>query len=631
MAKTDSIGSKVKFVYDFLKQGNTEFTLNSCIELTQSLSNLIVRSGLWQISLYTKDGKLLAYSQQASNKDLMSGYVFHTKGTKYFYSRIKQGALFVKAKRKKSNKKPLPYLAEQIKNPMSSQKITSFTEINNNICIKTMIPVFANQYNSKTQKTDKVVCGKIVAFQRIGSLFAKRMAHLSGMDINMFLSTGIKVAGTLPGYDHIIIPKTFSPTKGKKEVINDIVVQDQGYFQSALPLFDKDKLSGWVSADTSTAVALSNTRQLIMMLMGVFLVCLIVVMPFIYWLATSFVRIVNTVVEGLKDIAEGEGDLTRRLEVQSKDELGELATWFNIFMEKLQQIIKEIADSIAITNDSSTELGQLSMQMTKGAENVSLESEKIAAASESVNQNISSIAAAMEQSSINLSTVAAAAEEMTATINEIGQNSSSANSISFQAADQIQKASQRVTDLGMSVQEIGKITDVINEISEQTNLLALNATIEAARAGEAGKGFAVVASEIKELAVQTAGATSEIKTKIDGIQQSTATTIDDIQNTTSIIDKVNESVTAIASAIEEQSATTREIADNIGQASNGVQEANKNVAETTAAMNQMANNASNANEQAKNMFEQSNVIKDNIGNVAKMTNQVDDLVKQFQV
>ncbi len=631
MAKTDGIGSKVKFIYDFMKQGNAEFTLSSCIEVTQSLSNLIARSGLWQISVYTKDGKLLAYSESVSEKNLLSGYVFHTKGDKYFYSKIKEGDLFVKAKRKQGSEKPLPYLSEQVENPASSKKIVSFSEVNKTICIKTIIPVFSNQYNSKTKTMEKIVCGKIIVYQRLGNSFTKRMAHLSGLDINLFSASGHKIAGTLTGYDQIIIPKKFQSVKKGKPSINDITIGDQGYFQEAMPLFDGDKLSGWVSENASKTTAMANTRQLTMMLLGVFLACLIIVIPFIYWLAASFVRIVNNVVDGLRDIAEGEGDLTRRLEVKSKDELGELAGWFNIFMEKLQQIIRKITESISIVDSSSTDLGQLAIQMTQGAENVSNESKNIAASSESVNQNIGSIAAAMEQSSTNLSTVATAAEEMTATINEIGQNSAAANSISSKAAVQMQSASHAVTDLGVSVQEIGKVTDVIDEISEQTNLLALNATIEAARAGEAGKGFAVVANEIKELAVQTAGATSEIKTKINLIQQSTAKTVNDIQSTATIIDKVNESVTAIASAIEEQSATTREIADNIAQASSGVQEVNRNVAETTTIVNEMAENSSTTNKQAKNMFEQSNVIRKNTDNVAQKAKQVDELVKQFQV
>ncbi len=631
MIKTDSMGSKVKFIYDFIKQGNAEFTLNSCTEVTQSLSNLIARAGLWQVAVYTKDGQILGYSQQISDKNLISGYALNEKTNTYFYSKIKEGDLFVKAKRNKTKKKPLPYLAENIQKPTNPLTTTSFTTINNAICIKTVIPIFAKKYNVKLHKTKKVVYGKIVAYQRIGAVFTKRMAHLSGININLFFADGRKTAGTLPEYNKIVIPKDFNPVKNEKPVINDINIAGKEYFQEAMPLFDGDKLTGWISENASKAVAMANTRQLTIILLGVFLACLIIVMPFIYWFASSFVRIVNTVVEGLKDIAQGEGDLTRRLDIKSKDELGELAKWFNIFMEKLQEIIKEIVGNIATINDLSAKLGELSLQMTRGAELVSNESESISNASESVNENIGSIAAAMEQSSINLSTVASAAEQMTATIDEIGKNSTSANSISSKAVDQIQAASQQVTALGEAVQEIGKVTDVINEISEQTNLLALNATIEAARAGDAGRGFAVVANEIKELAVQTANATSEIKAKINGIQQSTATTVNDIQNTTGIIDTVSESVAAIASAIEEQSATTREIADNIAQASGGVQEVNANVAETTSIVSQMAENSSEATKQAKDMFEKSTTIKDSAGNMVTMAGKVNNLVKRFKV
>ncbi len=631
MIKAGSIGSKVKFIYDFIKQGNADFTLNSCTELTQNLSNLIAQSGLWQISVYTQDGKLLAYSQQVSDKYLISGYVLHTKGDKYFYSKIKKGDLFVKAKRNKTDKKPLPYLMERIQKPELPAKIVSFTPINKSICIKTIVPIFANKYNPKLHKTEKIICGKVLAYQILGNDFTNRMAHLADMDINIFLANGLKAAGTLSDYNKIILPKDIEPIKNSKPLINDINIAGKAYFQEVMPLFDGEKLTGWISENESKAVAMANTRQLTMMLIGVFIACLIIVIPFIYWFASSFVRIVNTVVDGLKDIAEGEGDLTRRLKIQSKDELGDLAKWFNIFMEKLQILIKEIADSIVTINNSSSELGQLSLQMTKDAELVSKENKDIAHISESVNDNISSIAAAMEQSSVNLSTVSTAAEEMTATINEIGQNTDSANSISSKAVAQIQAASQQVQDLGLSVQEIGKVTDVINEISEQTNLLALNATIEAARAGEAGKGFAVVANEIKELAIQTANATSEIKAKIDGIQQSTSTTVNNIQNTTGIIDKVNESVSAIASAIEEQSTTTREIADNIAQASNGVQEVNSNVAETTESVKHMAENSIEATKQAEGMFEKSTIIRDNTQNMVKMAGKVRDLVKRFKV
>jgi methyl-accepting chemotaxis protein len=142
--------------------------------------------------------------------------------------------------------------------------------------------------------------------------------------------------------------------------------------------------------------------------------------------------------------------------------------------------------------------------------------------------------------------------------------------------------------LGQSAQEIGKVTETITSISSQTNLLALNATIEAARAGTAGKGFAVVASEIKELALQTAAATSEIKEKISAIQGSTAGAVADIDKIVQVIRDVNEIVMSIAAAIQEQATVTQDIAGNIAQASSGVRDANSRIAQTATVSDSIA-------------------------------------------
>ena len=165
-----------------------------------------------------------------------------------------------------------------------------------------------------------------------------------------------------------------------------------------------------------------------------------------------------------------------------------------------------------------------------------------------------------------------------------------------------------MVELGRSAQDIGKVTEAINEISEQTNLLALNATIEAARAGEAGKGFAVVANEIKELAKQTA-ATQEIKEKIDGIQNSTSGTITQISSILKVINDANEIVGTIATAVEEQSVTTKEIANNVAQASSGISEVNENLASSNSAASDISNEIS--------------IVSTSIGEISISSGQVD--------
>jgi methyl-accepting chemotaxis protein len=203
------------------------------------------------------------------------------------------------------------------------------------------------------------------------------------------------------------------------------------------------------------------------------------------------------------------------------------------------------------------------MKLSDSTASMSGRSNSVAGAAEAMSATMNSVAAASEQTATNVNMVASATEEMTATVQEIAHNSEKARTITESAVTQAGSASQKVGELGRAANEISNVTEVITEISEQTNLLALNATIEAARAGEAGKGFAVVANEIKELAKQTAQATQEIKAKIEGIQGSTAGTVNQIEQITGVINEVNEIVGTIATAVEEQAATSREITEQL--------------------------------------------------------------------
>ena len=205
----------------------------------------------------------------------------------------------------------------------------------------------------------------------------------------------------------------------------------------------------------------------------------------------------------------------------------------------------------------------------------------MAAAAEQMTANVNSVAAGMEQTTTNLTSVASATEEMTATISEIAGNSEKARRITEEANRQAARISEQMNQLGQAAQEIGKVTETITEISSQTNLLALNATIEAARAGSAGKGFAVVANEIKELAQQTAAATEDIKSRIAGVQSSTAGGIAEIGKVSQVIHEVSDIVAAIAAAIEEQATVDQGYRAEYWRGISGVRDANVRVAESS--------------------------------------------------
>ncbi len=346
------------------------------------------------------------------------------------------------------------------------------------------------------------------------------------------------------------------------------IMREQLNTLTELNLANAEKASSEATANYRLAISMLTATIIVGVFLGIILAIII---------GLAITRPINAAVANLKDIAQGEGDLTKRLPANSTDEVGELANWFNTFLGKLQDIIREVSQNAGVVDQSSNTLLGIASNLAKNADATSGKARSVADSSREMNSNMQRVATTMEETTSNTNMVAAAVEEMAATINEIAQNSEKARSISEAAVQQATAASSKMADLGRAANAISAVTETITEISEQTNLLALNATIEAARAGEAGKGFAVVANEIKELARQTAAATAEIKGKIEGVQGTTAETITEIESISSIIHNINEIIATIATAIEEQSAATNEISNSVTQASEGIGEVNNNI------------------------------------------------------
>jgi methyl-accepting chemotaxis protein len=291
-----------------------------------------------------------------------------------------------------------------------------------------------------------------------------------------------------------------------------------------------------------------------------------------------------------------DGDLTTNN--QEKNIPGSLQAALQDMSEKLHRLISNVVKDVRILQSTSTELALAAEDMTGGAENSASRANTVATATEEMSANMETVTIASEQAAQNVNVVAIAMEEMTAAVQEIAQNTSKASSMTRDAVNYAKGSSEKVNHLGLAAKEISKVTEVITEISEQTNLLALNATIEAARAGEAGKGFAVVANEIKELARQTAKATSEIKAKIESIQSSTDETVVEITEISAVISNVNELVATIAAAAEQQSVTVNDISQNVNEAASGIGEVNENVAQSSAVASEIARDIAEINQAA---------------------------------
>jgi methyl-accepting chemotaxis protein len=309
---------------------------------------------------------------------------------------------------------------------------------------------------------------------------------------------------------------------------------------------------------------------------------------FAAWFFTrQLVRPINSMSAALQDMAQGEGDLTRRLEATRHDELGDLARWFNTFIDKLQTMIRDISHEVERVTSAANELLTTATGLTEGATLTRGQSSQVAAAAEELTTNMGSVSTSSDSMTGTVRTVAAALEEMTASIAEVAKSAENAAAVAQQAAELTRASNDRIGVLGTAAQEIGKVIEAIQDIAEQTNPLALNATIEAARAGEAGKGFSVVASEVKDLARQTAEATMDIRQRIERIQTSTGETVQAIAQIDQVILKVNEASRAIATAVAEQRSATQEISQNLSQTTRTVETVSKSVNESVVASEQI--------------------------------------------
>ncbi len=261
---------------------------------------------------------------------------------------------------------------------------------------------------------------------------------------------------------------------------------------------------------------------------------------------------------------------------------------------------------------------EISSIVASAASEMRATAEGMARTAEETTRQAASVASAAEVTSVNVQTVSSAGEELTASISEIARQVAESSNISQHAVVEADKTSEAIQSLAEAAQKIGNVVTLINDIAGQTKLLALNATIEAARAGEAGKGFAVVASEVKSLSDQTARATHEISSQVNAMQAATQTSVGAIAGITDTIRKVAEIASAIAGAVEEQTAATREIAANVTQVSEGTQLVSSSIANVSAAAvqtSQASNDLLNASGELAQQAESLTLEMDKLANV----------------
>lgn len=468
--------------------------------------------------------------------------------------------------------------------------------------------------------------------------FVDKIKSFTGLETTVFemdtrltttiLKDGSRVVGTKMDNPRVIDAVL---TKGEDFFSTNVILGNP--FQAAYwPIKDPNgKISGMYFVGKPLDVIDTAKRNVSLAILLVTSVLAVAMICISWFIVRGITRPLHAMIFMLRDIAEGDGDLTKRLNDKSGTETQDLAELFNQFVSQVHLIIKEVSEHAKQMNNSSVDLLSLAGNLSNTSDTMDEKSQAVATAVEQMSSNMNTVASAMEEFSINIGTVASSTEEMSSTVSEISMNAGKAREITGLAVESAGVASHRVNDLGEAAREINKVTETITAISSQTNLLALNATIEAARAGEAGRGFAVVANEIKELAQQTARATEDIRTKIQGIQNVTGTTVREIQQITNVIHDVNSIVTTIAAAVEEQSVTTREITQNLAQATSGIQEINENVTQADSVIKDVAKDVTDVSSMAGSISTNAEDVLGSSTTLSNVSTTLSSLVNKFKV
>ena len=407
--------------------------------------------------------------------------------------------------------------------------------------------------------------------------------------------------------------------------------QSNPQYENVLDEIERYRASLYSEFETTAKQELRRNNHLRGLAFIIAAVCIIFCIITGVMLLRSVVIPLKQLIAMLSDIVNGNGDLTKRLSISSGDELGEMASLFNRFIEQQQNIFSQLSRTTISLNSASGALRTIADTFSGRSKDIATQSSVVNQSAIDTVSGFSNISDATNNMSHSINTIASAIEEISASLNEVSRNCQHELSIASEAHKQAERNNNVMNKLKESIKQIDTILDSINDIAEQTNMLALNATIEAASAGDAGKGFAVVAGEVKTLSNLTAQSTEHIAAQIDTIHTDIRNSIEASGKVLEIIEEVTSISNTIAVSVEEQSATISETAKNISNAGDASKDIVISFNEGTGHLDEISSAIQKIDTAFNDNAEQMNQVQSNAMHLAELSTDLDTIVRKFKI
>lgn len=441
--------------------------------------------------------------------------------------------------------------------------------------------------------------------------------------------------------DMVVHRKVQGKNWSKKPFIKKIITEKDGYHRFVSPKTGTWKVvaykyipvKDWIVAATNfeedaLEVPITNsTTNSLCAIIPVFFV----VMGLMLWIIQKrVIKPLTTAIKFADQIAKG--DLSRKISAKgSNNEIGNLINALADMKNNLHTMICEINSGVSNLDSSAAGMSDICNHLGTNIEKATVKSNTVVAAAGEMNSNSQSVAAAVEQASTNTRALVSHVRDISKNLSNMADTAHDVKEETGSAVTKVAFSSSQISKLEQASQEIGTITETIRGISDQTNLLALNAMIESARAGEAGKGFAVVANEIKILAKQTSEATDNINQKLSQTQKLTSITVNEIEEISGAISRIDDSVGAITGAINQQNETTSEIFENISQTADGLQEVNENVSHLSTGINEVTKDISTVNELNSEIRNSGSKVQHDVVQLNGIAFRFNEMVQKFKL